>query len=169
MQLWMLTSLFGVAVTIAVVYAVIRLFTNSAQREPLPAARSHGMVTALVALFATGTSGLTGLVFVDELPWARGSADAPTGITEFHAGRPPRRRPDRAQPRPVAAAGLLDRAAHLARVRRTPPQRAPDRPLLDRVLAQDAHGGGRRPRPHRPGLGPVAVADRPPPPAAAVR
>lgn len=83
MQLWMLTSLFGVAVTIAVVYAVIRLFTNSAQREPLPAARSHGMVTALVALFATGTSGLTGLVFVDELPWARGSADAPTGITEF--------------------------------------------------------------------------------------
>ncbi|XNY99517.1 hypothetical protein ACL90Y_06965 [Micrococcus luteus] len=83
MQLWMLTSLFGVAATIAVIYAVIRLFTNRAQREPLPAARSHGMVTALIALFAAGAPGLTNLVLVDELPWARGSADAPTGITEF--------------------------------------------------------------------------------------
>lgn len=71
MQLWMLTSLFGVAVSLAVVYALIRLFVNDAQRDPLHAARSHGMVTALIALFATGTSGLSALVLLEEPPFGR--------------------------------------------------------------------------------------------------
>lgn len=66
MQLYMLTSLFGVAVSIAVVYAVVRLFVNDAQRYPLHAARSHGMVTALIGLFATSTAALTELAVVDD-------------------------------------------------------------------------------------------------------
>ncbi|MCT2008349.1 hypothetical protein M3C74_10565 [Micrococcus lylae] len=83
MQLFLLTSLFGVAVSIAVVYAVIRLFTNSAQRDPLQAARSHGMVTALIALFAATGSGLTSLVFLEDPPWAAGASDAPAGPGAF--------------------------------------------------------------------------------------
>ena len=63
MQLWQYTSVavlgLGLAFAVALVYIILRYSAwTPAGGTPAASARMHGMVTALIALFATGTAGL---------------------------------------------------------------------------------------------------------------
>lgn len=56
----------SIALGVALIYVIMRFSAWSpGGGSPVASARTHGMVTALIALFATGTSGLAGLVLLE--------------------------------------------------------------------------------------------------------